>query len=263
MKIKFLIAASALACVVGSASADGFVNGGFENGSTSSWTTGGGYRGNLDNSTISPAQFLPGGANYEDAGTRGAVVDKNYIDPNVGAALGSTVYSGNYAYRAENTVSGGYATAISQSVGNYSDANIFFAWKAVLENGGHSAAQSAIMTLTLVDNTTGDLLITRSYNAGAGGVGVDTRFTAVGDLYYTPTWQIEQLAIDSSRSGHDFTLSLLAADCEPTGHTGYAYLDGFGGTIPPVQAVPEPETYAMLLAGLCAVGFVKRRKSKS
>jgi hypothetical protein len=29
----------------------------------------------------------------------------------------------------------------------------------------------------------------------------------------------------------------------------------------PVVSVPEPETYAMLLAGLFAIGAVKRRKS--
>ena len=29
---------------------------------------------------------------------------------------------------------------------------------------------------------------------------------------------------------------------------------------PPVSVVPEPETYAMLLAGLCLVGFAARRR---
>jgi len=260
MKLRTLALSGVLALVAGTAGASGFINGGFENGSTAGWTTGGGYRGNVDNTTISPALFLPGGAYSTDAGARGAIVGTSYIDPNIGAALGSTVYSGNYAYRAEDTSTGGYATAISQSVSHYTDPNIFFAWKAVLENGGHSANESAIMTLTLTDTTTGDLLITRSYNAGAGGVGVDTRFTSTGDMFYTPAWQIEQLAIDSSRSGHDFTLSLLAADCQPTAHTGYAYLDGFGGTLPPV---PEPATYAMLLSGIGLVGLTKLRKSKT
>jgi hypothetical protein len=80
-----------------------------------------------------------------------------------------------------------------------------------------------------------------------------------GGLYYTPTWQIEQLAIDSSLSGHDFTLSILAADCAPAGHTGYAYIDGFGAVIPPVS-VPEPASAALMLLGAGAMLRSRRRK---
>jgi hypothetical protein len=256
MILKKLAAMGMLALVAGTAGASSFSNGGFESGNTSGWTTGGGYRAGIPNSALSPAMLLPGGALNTDGGERGAIIDTSYLDPVIGAALGSTVYSGNYAYRAEDTTYGGYGTAISQKVTGYTDSSIFFAWKAVLENGGHESDKSALMQLTLTDNTTGELLISRSYNAGDGGGGVDTRFTAQGNLFYTANWQIEQLNIDSARSGHDFTLSLLASDCEPTGHTGYAYLDGFGAANP----VPEPETYAMLLAGLGLLGFMKRRK---
>ena len=258
MKFTKLAVVGMLAFAAGTASANGFSNGGFEDNNTSSWTTGGGYRYGTLNSSLSPEMLLPGGALYADAGTRGEVIDTSYVDPNLGAALGSTVYSGQHAYRAEDTTYGGYGTAISQKVKNYTESSIFFAWKAVLENGGHTQDESALMQLTLTDNTTGELLISRSYNAGYDGGGVDSRFSSQGSLFYTADWQIEQLAIGADRSGHDFTLSLLASDCEPTGHTGYAYLDGFGSTTPPV---PEPETYAMLLAGLGLLGFMKRRKA--
>ncbi len=259
MKKQLLAGVVAMLGLTGMAHADGFYNGGFEAGTTGGWTTGGGYRAGVNNN-MQPSQFLPGGSLNSDNGSRGAVIDSNYVDPNLGALLGSTVHSGNYSYRAEDTTSGGYATAISQQVSNYTDANIYFAWKAVLENGGHQEYESALMKLTLTDDTTGQLLISRSYNAGFSGSGVDSRFSKEGDLFYTPSWQVEQLSIDQSLSGHSFTLSLLAADCQPTGHTGYVYLDGFGAVTPPV---PEPTTYGMLLAGLGLLGYIARRKKSA
>lgn len=260
MKLQFLAGVLAMVGLTGLAHADGFSNGGFETGTTAGWTTGGGYRGNVLNSGMLPTDFLPGGSRNGDNGTRGAVIDSSYIDPNLGALLGTTVHSGKYAYRAEDTTNGGNATVISQKVSNYTEANIYFAWKAVLENGGHVEDESALMKLTLTDDTTGQLLISRSYNAGFTGSGVDSRFSTNGSLFYTPTWQVEQLSIDQSLSGHSFTLSLLAADCNPTGHTGYAYLDGFGSVAPPV---PEPTTYGMLVAGLGLLGFMARRKKSA
>jgi len=260
MKLKHVVGMMALVGLTGLAQADTFANGGFEAGSTAGWTTGGGYRGGSSNSAITPGDFLPGGALNSDNGERGAIIDKNYVDDNLGALLGSTVLDGNYSYRAENTFSGGYGTVISQQVKNYTDTDIYFGWKAVLENGGHVEDESAVMMLTLIDNTTGLLVLSRTYNAGDGGGGVDSRFRTEGDYFYTPGWQLERLSIDQSLSGHDFTLSLLAADCEPTGHTGYAYIDGFGSYVPPV---PEPETYAMMLAGLGMMGWVARRKKSA
>jgi len=260
MKLKHVAGMMALVGLSGLAQADTFVNGGFESGSTSGWNTGGGYRGNDLNTAITPADFLAGGKLNQDNGERGVVIDKNYVDANLGALLGSTVLSGNYAYRAEDTISGGFGTVISQQVKNYTDSDIYFGWKAVLENGGHVEDESAVMMLTLTDNTTGKLVLTHTYNAGNGGGGVDSRFQSSGDFFYTSAWQLEHLTIDQSLSGHDFTLSLLAADCEPTGHTGYAYLDGFGSYVPPV---PEPETYAMMLAGLGMMGWLARRKKAS
>jgi len=259
MKLKYVAGVLGMMLLAGAAQADGFVNGGFEAGTTAGWTVGGGYRGNVYNADLTPARLLPGGDLNSDSGERGEVVDTSYVDPRLGSLLGSTVYSGSYAYRAEDTWSGGYGTAISQKVSNYTDSQIVFAWKAVLENGGHVEDESALVKVTLVDDTTGQLLVSRTYNAGYTGSGVDSRFSTDGDLFYTPSWQVESLSIDSSLSGHNFTLSLLAADCNPTGHTGYAYLDGFGAALP----VPEPTTYGMLLAGLGLLGMVARRKKSA
>jgi len=235
--------------------AQGFINGGFEDGTATGWTETGGFRGSYSNSALSPSLFtLPGG--------RSAVVSAADVDPNVGTVIGATVYSGKYSYRVEDTTYGGYASVVAQRVDNYTDANIFFAWKAVLE-GAHGTDDAATMLITLTDLTTGIELIHRQYNAASGGGGVDPRFTLSSNNYfYTPAWQIEQLAIDGSLSGHDFLLSVLGSDCQPTGHAGYVYLDGFGAITPP-GGVPEPSAWAMLIGGFGFAGAAIRRRRAS
>jgi hypothetical protein len=54
---------------------------------------------------------------------------------------------------------------------------------------------------------------------------------------------------------------VLAADCQPTGHTGYAYIDGFGARIPDPDPVPEPATFGLMGLGLLGLGFARRRKA--
>jgi hypothetical protein len=254
---RTLSAGVLLVAAASTAQAGAFINGGFEDGTVNGWITGEGSRAGIPNSSIAPVDFLPGGALSTGPATRSSIITAGTVDPIVGALLGSTVQSGNFSYRAEDTSNGGLASVISQKVLGYTDPNIFFAWKAVLENGGHSEDQSAEMVITLTDDTTGALLISRIFNAGAGGGGVDARFAEISGIFYTPNWQIEQLAIDASLGGHDFTLSLLAADCDPAGHFGYAYIDGFG--IAPPNEVPAPGALALLMLGGGCMWAVRRR----
>jgi hypothetical protein len=259
MKVYKILSALFLVAAAASAQAGPLVNGSFEDGTTNGWTTGGGYRGDVLNTGLTASDFLPGGSHYQGPSPRSAIITAGTVDPIIGAALGSTVYSGNYSYRAEDTTSGGYASVISQKVQNYTEANIFFAWKAVLE-GAHDPSQSALMIIQLRDDTTGQLIVDRTYN---GGGGVDGRFSTMGNYFYTADWQIEQLAIDASLSGHDFTISLLAADCQPTGHLGYAYIDGFGDQIqPPPTGVPEPASASLLMLGIGGLLASRRRKQR-
>lgn len=253
---RLILAATAALVSVSSASASSFVNGNFETGDASGWTEGGGYRGNVLNGSLNPSDFIPG-----DGGVRSSIIAAGTIDPQVGAALGSTVYSGNYSYRVEDTTFGGYASVIQQRVDNYTDPNIFFAWKSVLE-GAHGVSDAATMIITLTDLTTNTELIRREYNAASGGGGVDPRFSFDGTSYYTPQWQIEQLAIGGALLGHDFLLSVLAADCQPTGHWGYVYLDGFGAVTPPPGGIPEPAAWAMMLGGFGLAGMQLRRRAR-
>lgn len=262
MKTRLLCGTAVLlgvASVAGSASAAGFVNGAFETGDTTGWTASSSTgRWPVDNANLTPT-FVK--AQAINGGQHSAVIAAGTVDTNVGAALGTTVYSGNYSYRVEDTTYGGYASLIEQQVNNYTDANIFFAWKSVLL-GAHGVDDAATMIIKLRDLTDGVDLITREYNAASGGGGVDPRFSQLGGNYYTPLWQIEQLAIDASLMGHDFLLSVIAADCQPTGHWGYVYLDGFGSVAPPPvdNGIPEPSTWAMMIAGFGLAGSALRRR---
>ena len=126
------LGAVAVLALASTAQAAGFVNGGFEDGNLNGWTSGNGYRGNVLNNALVPTDFLPGGSKYNANLAHSQVISSSYVDPMVGAALGSTVHSGNHALRAQDTNTGGYASVITQTVNGYTDPNIYFAWKAVL-----------------------------------------------------------------------------------------------------------------------------------
>jgi hypothetical protein len=261
---------SAAAVAASTASAAGFVNGGFEDGNTGGWVIGGGSRSSQNLSAINANDYLPGGSRYTAniANTHSAIVtagsDAN-ASPVSSLLPASKVYSGNYALRIEDTTTGGYVSVAKQTVTNYTDANIFFAWLAVLENGGHSAEQSAAMIIKLNDLTTGETVISRVYNAVGGGGGVDSRFSQQGNYFYTANWQIEQLSIDATRQGHDFELIVLGSDCGPTAHEGFMYLDGFGAVTPPTGggSVPEPVTALLAGMGLLGIAGASRRAKKA
>jgi hypothetical protein len=234
-----------------SAAADNFTNGGFEDGNLNGWTQGGGYWDG--HWPLYPSEYLPGGAYNSNSGNNYVVTAGT--DPISGLNM---VYSGNYAVKVNDAYNDYSVSVISQTVSNYTDSHIFFAWQAVLE-GSHGETDSDNFTLQLIDVTKGLTLYDVSYSSAsaAGSALFQNSATAYG-WYYTP-WQIADLDV-SQYSGDTFTLSLLASDCPYGGHAGYVYLDGFGGA-PPVQSTPEPAS--MLLAGsglgLLAMRFRKRK----
>ncbi len=84
------------------AGATSFQKGGFETGTADGWTTGEGDRTTVLNSAIGTADFLPGGSRYAGPATsRSPLIAAGTVEPILGSLLGSTVYAGNNAYRAE------------------------------------------------------------------------------------------------------------------------------------------------------------------
>ena len=197
MRLKQVLGAVVALAAISSAHGAGFINGNFETGDLSGWTSGGGCRNSVSNSGLSASAFLPGGSLYNTTGNCSGtgngpvngghtqIIGSGYVDPNVGALLGTTVFSGNNSVRVEDTTFGGYASVLTQTVANYTDTDIFFAWKAVLE-GAHGLNDAATMLITLTDKTTNTELIRRTYNAASGGGGVSSIFSSANNHFYTP-----------------------------------------------------------------------------
>jgi hypothetical protein len=258
-RVVILAGAVALLLAATEARADVFLNGDFETGSAAGWTTGTGYRASTANPQLTASSLLPGGPLFILGLDHSSIVSPGLV-AETGNQL-NQVYSGSFSWRVEDQTTGGYGSAIQQQVNNYTDPEIFFAWAAVLE-GAHGPTDAATVKIILRDVTAGVDLISREYNAADGGGGVDPRFQyyAPSNHYWTP-WQIEQLTLPVSAIGHNLVLSILASDCEPTGHEGFLFLDGFGAALPPTvpgdPAVPEPAS--LLLMGLGLAAAARRR----
>ena len=225
-----------------------FVNGGFENGDFTGWTQGAGWW--YGGWPLNPTNYLPGGVSYDFSANASGIVSPG-SDPIVGDLL-NRVYNGSYAARVNDWWNNNSVSVISQSVTNYTDPFIYFAWAAVLE-GSHGPTDSDNFTLELLDLTAGDTVYSVSYSSA----NTPGYFNYYNGWYWSP-WQVNSIDV-SGRLGHDFTLTMLGSDCPYGGHAGYVYLDGFGAA-PPPQTTPEPGTLAMLGSGvLFAANWIRRR----
>jgi hypothetical protein len=257
------LAVLALFSVAGAAQANSFLNGGFEDGNLGSWTSGGGNRTSSTNQNLTAARLLPGGDLNQPSQSGQVSVVTPGDDPNVGAVL-NRVFAGTYSARIGDAVDGGFAGAIRQQVANYGATTLNFSWAAVLEPA-HGASDAPIFNVRVVDVTNANNVVYNVTFAAFPGAPTQSLFQAERGFVYAP-WQSVSI---NTTVGNTYAIELFAADCSPTAHLGYAYLDGFGsvaggsgdnGQVGGGGQVPLPGTLALLGIGLAGAA-IRRRKA--
>ncbi len=260
MRQAFLKAISfALLSAVSLPAAAIFHNGGFESGDFTGWTTGFGVNSGLSGSQpfTSASITLGSGGSF-----RGAVLTAG---PDLVGAPITLPHVGSRTARVNNGDTGGYANFISQTdVVTNADRDatdnklhVRFDYAVVLENPGHSAEQQPFFFIRVRDLTAGTTLFEDFSFAGQTG----TQFQPLGTTSYSYlNWKGADVIVPDASVGHSIEVYLLASDCSPSAHLGYAYLDGFGSQVvtPPSNSatVPAPtlDETALICLGLLLLG---------
>jgi len=205
------------------------------------------------------------------------------------AGLNASFASGGYEFtvvaRITETVTGisaggGAVTVTFAATGG--TASIFFdntasgGVKAVTNTGsgfddGHLVGQFDVVAGTGLSNFTtfagGAGLGATQYDFVISGSGVDADYISglsgpIGDMHFTSSQVIPPGT--STTTGFHLGTPSGAPDIYPTTPTdGNLLLKVDGSNTFTAAAVPEPETYALMLAGLGAIGFMTRRRRKS
>ena len=223
-----ILLAAAAAAPAYATTAGTVVNPGFEDGTFNGWETLGGSVG----ATSYPIDmnWFTGPATKETivVANQNDSFTTNGIDNITGIPV---VFAGNYAARINDPVNDYSATALRQTITGYNSNKLYYAWNAVLEPS-HGENDSPAFLIKVTDKTTNTVLTNITYSAytakNAGSFFRDT-----GNGFVTSDWKVEDI---STIAGHDYEMLFVGVDCPYGGHSGYVYVDAFGGVVPTPNA---------------------------
>lgn len=246
--LKFLVSASLLSLLAVNANATDIQNGGFETGTLAGWTSTG-------QTSITNAGF--------DFRTNNAL---------------STVGVGTHSAMVGDAKAFGYSgdeySSISQNWTKTSSFDhLYFDWATVAlvptDGPPHTKLDTAWFQINVKNG--GTTLFNQEYYTGNVGSIVDgwiegavstSSNNGPGIWYYRP-WEQFDLSLSGIADGANLSITLTTRDCDLSGHSSYAYLDGFGSVPQPTDRnpVPEPSTMLLLGAGMLGMAFYGKRRT--
>ena len=141
--------------------------------------------------------------------------------------------------------------------------HVRFSYAAVLLDSGHADPQRPFFFVRLRNITKGTTLFEDfTYEQQPG----KTFIQGTNGYRYTNFANVDILVPDADL-GDTLEIQALASDCQPTGHAGYVYLDGFGSAVvgPPGPTatgpidVPTLSEWALILLSLGLAGVAAYR----
>ncbi|NTW84849.1 MAG: hypothetical protein HGB30_01650 [Holophagaceae bacterium] len=140
----------------------------------------------------------------------------------------SKVLDGSSSYRLNNSATGAHISRLTQTVTvptTVADPSLSFYWAAVLDNPSHPDTDQPFVDIWIQDFTDPNNVTTLYYKHFYSNDPSYPGWLTGSNTWLGIPWQKVSLTDLSALKGHKLKITLLAADCNQTGHGGYIYVD--------------------------------------